>query len=689
MQISIGSVIRPPVPSVGLMRLDQGRFPTLASLSALAIGAIVLVGWLLDIDVMKSIVPGAMTMRVMAAITILLMSLGLLIMARPSVTMARPLAAAPILAGLVLGLLGASQYATGWDLGIDQALFREPLGQVGTVIPNRTSPIAVICFLLLGFGLLLSAIQRGHRVALVLHAGAALIAGLTIIDFAFGSSVPTLMAGSTQMALATAVAVVLLSVGGIVAIPERGLLDVLSGDSSSAHFARRLLVASLVVPVGLTWLHVKGEELGVWGSHYGASLLALTTFVPLAYLVLRGSRANQRLEGARQAAIDERDRFFDVSMDMLATANADGYFIRLNPAWTQVLGYGLDELMARPFIAFVHPDDVDATNVEAARQIEAGQSVLNFQNRYRHRDGSYRWLEWTSTPSADGSRLHAVARDVTERRLEDERLRAPEIARARRLAGAIARIEAIIETGAFAPVFQPVVDLATRTAVGYEALTRFADGERPDEMFALASECGLGVKLEAATLRVALDAAQQLPRRAWLSLNVSPKMLADVDRLGAILGLRTRPIVLEVTEHETIEGYGPLRDAVARLGPDVRLAVDDAGAGIANFNHLVELHPAFVKIDIGLVRGVDADPSRRAVVAALIHFAAESGCQAIAEGIETEAELATLEDLGVTLGQGYLLARPAPVDEWSVTKRSATRRLGPDARPFVEALQVS
>jgi EAL domain-containing protein (putative c-di-GMP-specific phosphodiesterase class I) len=119
------------------------------------------------------------------------------------------------------------------------------------------------------------------------------------------------------------------------------------------------------------------------------------------------------------------------------------------------------------------------------------------------------------------------------------------------------------------------------------------------------------------------------------------------------------------------------------------MAVDDAGAGIANFNHLLELRPAFVKIDIGLVRGVDADPGRRAVVAALIHFAAESGCQVIAEGIETEAELATLEDLDVTLGQGYLLARPAPVDEWIATRGAATRRLGPGARAFAEALQSS
>jgi EAL domain-containing protein (putative c-di-GMP-specific phosphodiesterase class I) len=107
---------------------------------------------------------------------------------------------------------------------------------------------------------------------------------------------------------------------------------------------------------------------------------------------------------------------------------------------------------------------------------------------------------------------------------------------------------------------------------------------------------------------------------------------------------------------------------VLRLGPDVRLAVDDAGAGVANFHHLVELRPEFVKIDVSLVRGVDTDLSRQAVVAGILHFAAAAHCQVIAEGIETEAELAMVTELGVTLGQGYLLGRPAPAESWRHTE---------------------
>jgi EAL domain-containing protein (putative c-di-GMP-specific phosphodiesterase class I) len=121
-------------------------------------------------------------------------------------------------------------------------------------------------------------------------------------------------------------------------------------------------------------------------------------------------------------------------------------------------------------------------------------------------------------------------------------------------------------------------------------------------------------------------------------------------------------VVLEITENEAITDYAPLHEAVRRLGPGVRLAVDDAGAGVANFNHLAELRPDFLKIDIRLVRGVHQDVGRQAVVAGLVHFAASAGCQVIAEGIETDAELATVVSLGVTLGQGYLLARPSAAE---------------------------
>jgi len=118
--------------------------------------------------------------------------------------------------------------------------------------------------------------------------------------------------------------------------------------------------------------------------------------------------------------------------------------------------------------------------------------------------------------------------------------------------------------------------------------------------------------------------------------------------------------VIEVTEHEPIDDYEAVRASISALGPDVRVAVDDAGAGIANFGHIVELRPDYVKLDASLIRGIDGDPTRQALVVGLRHFARSLGHDVIAEGVETEAELQTLRSLGVRLAQGYLLGRPGP-----------------------------
>jgi EAL domain-containing protein (putative c-di-GMP-specific phosphodiesterase class I) len=229
------------------------------------------------------------------------------------------------------------------------------------------------------------------------------------------------------------------------------------------------------------------------------------------------------------------------------------------------------------------------------------------------------------------------------------------------------RIGQILSSRSFHPVFQPIVDLTTRGVVGYEALTRFDSGQRPDLCLADAWAIGLGRDLELATLEAAIVTGKALPSGRWLSLNVSPRLLDQVDRLRALLWGAERPTVVEVTEHEIIDDYGGVRDAIRGLGNDVRLAVDDAGAGTANFSHIVELRPDLVKLDISLVRRVNADLGRQALIVGMRHFSRTAGCRLIAEGIESEEEASTLRGFGVEFGQGFLFGRPEPVGQWATT----------------------
>lgn len=241
------------------------------------------------------------------------------------------------------------------------------------------------------------------------------------------------------------------------------------------------------------------------------------------------------------------------------------------------------------------------------------------------------------------------------------------------LAGAVLGAQAMAYTGleearrrtrdaiartAFHTVVQPVVDLATEEIRGYEALTRFDDGRAPDVWFAEAHEAGMGVVLEEACARLAIASARDLPAELALGINLSPSTIRESSVLEALAGAG-RPVVIEVTEHAPVDDYDAIRESVAAV-PDLGLAVDDAGAGFASLRHILELRPAWVKIDMGLVRDIHRDPARAAIVAGMVHFARLTGTRLVAEGVEVRAEADTLAGLGVELAQGFLFGRPAP-----------------------------
>jgi len=243
------------------------------------------------------------------------------------------------------------------------------------------------------------------------------------------------------------------------------------------------------------------------------------------------------------------------------------------------------------------------------------------------------------------------------------------------------RVGRAMAEGGLRPVFQPIVALASGIPVGYEALTRFADGTPPDRMIADAHAVGMGQELEVACIAAALVGAESLPHDAWLGLNASPDVILQSTELAHLLAGQARRIVIEVTEHAEIGDYRAFSRAIARFGPTVSLAVDDAGAGFASLRHVVELSPQFLKIDGSLVRHVDSDAARQAMIAGMRHFAERVGCKIIAEGIEEQAELDMLLDLGVSLGQGYLSGRPEPKLGPAGKKRRAS---APRSRPAVQ-----
>jgi EAL domain-containing protein (putative c-di-GMP-specific phosphodiesterase class I) len=225
-----------------------------------------------------------------------------------------------------------------------------------------------------------------------------------------------------------------------------------------------------------------------------------------------------------------------------------------------------------------------------------------------------------------------------------------------------AAVGAVIEAGDIRIFHQPIVDLEKGVQVGVECLARFSDASlRPPNLwFEEATQIGRGVELEVLAIKGALATLGSLQAGHYLSVNASPATIVSGELAPILNGLDRRRIVLEVTEHEEIEDFAKLKQALEKLSPHVRIAIDDVGAGYAGLRHLVELGPDLLKLDMMLTRDIQQDPARRALATAMVHFADDMGCKLVAEGIETKEEHAVLAELGVDYGQGYLFGRPLP-----------------------------
>jgi PAS domain S-box-containing protein len=412
-------------------------FARLAGVAVSIAGALVLAGWLLDIVVLKSLSPGFVSMKANTALSMLLAGVALQILSTaPSNRYLRFTALACAFIVSVIGILTLSEYFYGWNLDIDQLLFREAPGAMGTAAPGRMAPTSALCFFLLGVSLLVLDVRRCYPLAQILTLVAAVIALTALIGYAYG--VESLYGGSaTGMALHSSICFLLLSSGILLTRRDHGLLVIVTRDAAGGMLARRLLPAA-IIPLALGWLTVLGQHAGLHGPAFSVFLVVIWSIVSFGALTWWNSGSLYRLDVERQRAEEELEKGQAQLAEAQRIARVGSWEWDLRSGhftWSDELcrtfGVAPGEFNAtfEGFVDFVHPDDRDLVRQTFEQSLHTGEP-FGLDGRILRADGSVGVLHAQGNVQRDENgvavAMTGTGQDVSDRKRIEQDLRQSE-----------------------------------------------------------------------------------------------------------------------------------------------------------------------------------------------------------------------------------------------------------------------
>jgi EAL domain-containing protein (putative c-di-GMP-specific phosphodiesterase class I) len=226
------------------------------------------------------------------------------------------------------------------------------------------------------------------------------------------------------------------------------------------------------------------------------------------------------------------------------------------------------------------------------------------------------------------------------------------------------KLREILDNRRISTLYQPIVDLTSRSVIGYEALSRGPPGEfgTPNILFRIAYEAQLVLKLDGICRERAVRGLRKMTGEQLLFVNIEPLSIFDPKLARAVPARRVGQIVFEITEHVAIADFSTFRQAVQlarRSG--FKFALDDVGSAYSGLRIISELEPDFIKLDMELTREAHTSRVKMELVKAIARFCTDAGVPMIVEGVETTDELDAVTSLGVHLAQGYLLGRPGTI----------------------------
>ncbi|QEC48568.1 PAS domain S-box protein [Baekduia soli] len=378
-------------------RLTRLADPTMVAVIVVGVMAgTVLLGWALGADVLRSGWPRTVAVKPNTAIAFLWSALALALLSPPSVSRrhrraGRSLAAA---AG-TLGALSLAEYIGGIDLGVDQLLFSETPGAVGTSNLGRMAPNTALNFMLLAGALFCLHPRRDWQSWAMVALGllVAVLAAVALIGYLSGVTSLYAVSNVTQMAIPTAIAFLVLVAGMCCARPERGPLRLVNSDTAGGTVIRVVFPATVALPLLLGVLRLIGHNARLYDADTGTWLMVLAMMfllVPLTWVLAasldRSECALRRSRVMRQEAQRERVAFEEAPIGSVLTT-PDGTIQRVNGAMCEIIGYRADELLGHCIYDFTHGEDQQLTRATVRGLLDGEVGTFRIDKRYRHRDG--------------------------------------------------------------------------------------------------------------------------------------------------------------------------------------------------------------------------------------------------------------------------------------------------------------
>lgn len=685
-------------------------FSKAASVAVFMIGCLVILGWKWDIALLKSILPGLVTMKANTAIGFIFSGSALWLFHQQPRKRLNFLV--QVLATLVIciGLLTLIQYTFHINFAIDQLFFIENANAAGTFAPGRMGPNTASNFLLLGLALLLLT-KKAYSAAHCLCITAFLVAFLGLLGYLYGITSFYGIGSYTEMALHASIAFIVLAVGILFACPKQGLMSVATSPLAGGIMLRRLCLPVIGIPPILCWLILLGKRSHFYDGEVGIALLCVLNILVLAVLIwwnaktlgvvdyqalhdlltglpnriLFNDRLSVELANARRRQENlavlflDLDRFKKINDslghemgDRLLEAVSDRLRKCLREEDT-IARWGGDEFT----LILPHVNSTEYAVEIAEIIIDVLRPPFSIENHYLHITSSIGICFYpqdgedaeTLIKNADVALYSAKAQGRNNYQFYTPNINQ----QSSELLALENRLHHALERKELAVYYQPKVNINTGRICGMEALLRWQCPEfgliSPTKFIPLAEENGLIVPIGEWVLRTAC-----IQNKAWIDGGLSPIRIAVnlsarqlqqpnlVEMVAAILAetqLDPWFLELEITETTAMQNVEFTKEILRQLtGMGVAIAIDDFGTGYSSLNYLKIFPIHTIKIDRSFVSELTIDPYDTAIASAVLALGQGLNLNVVAEGVETSEQVECLQVLGCEEMQGFFFSQP-------------------------------